>query len=100
MLPHDGSVPYRSSAMRAIVTSALTHAARLCAAREVRRIASALPRGGPRLSADEALAAVVSALDATVDLPDLTLSIWSLVPEHHAHLTALAPSFGLRGAAK
>lgn len=98
MLPHDGSVPYRSPAMRGIVTSALTHAARLCAAQDARRIAGALPRGGARLSADEAFAATVVALDATADLPGLTLTVWSLVPEHHAHLAALAPSFGLRDA--
>lgn len=99
MLPHDGAVPYRSPAMRGVVTSALVHAARLCDLERMQRIASALPRGGPRLSADEAFAAVVSALDATVDLPGLTLTIRSLVPEHHAHLVALAPSFGLRDAA-
>lgn len=96
MLPHDGSVPYRSPAMRGVVTSALTHAARLCARHGARRIASVLPRGGPRLSADEAFAVVVAVLDETVDHPDLTLTIWSLVPEHHAYLATLAPSFGLR----
>lgn len=99
MLPHDGTVPYRSPAMRSVVTSALVHAARLCALGNLRRIAGALPHGGPRLSADEAFAAVVSAIDATADLPDLALTIWSIVPEHHEHLVALAPSFGLRDAA-
>ncbi len=98
ILPHDGSVPYRSPAMRAVATSALVHAARLCAAHGAPRIATVLPRGGPRLSADEAFAAVVTALDATADLPDVTLAIWSLVPEHHTRLAALAPAFGLRDA--